>query len=109
MSQDNSQVLKKKANNFLIHQDRLFRRAKKGLRLVSDILTRSIILQGMHDHIGHWDVKSTYKFIASRFWWPKIRAEVSNFVHSCEVSQKAKLDNQEEFQVRIPISGLFST
>ena len=38
---------------------------KKGLQLVPDIPTRSIILQGVHDDIGHWDFKSTYEFIAS--------------------------------------------
>ena len=108
-SQGICQALKKKAKNFLVHQGRLFLRTSKGLRLVPDIPTWSIILQGMHDDIGHWDFKSTYEFIASRFWWPNIRSEVSNFVRSCDVSQRTKLDNREEFRGGIPVSGLFNT
>ena len=38
-----------------------------------------------------------------------MRSEVSNFVRSCDVCQKIKPDNREEFQGRIPISGLFNT
>ena len=34
---------------------------------------------------------------------------ISNFVRSCDICRKTKLDNREEFQSRIPISGLFST
>ena len=93
----------------MVHEDRLFRRTKKGSRQFPDIPTRSIILQGMDDDIGHWDFESTYEFIASRFWWPNIRSEVSNFVRSCDVCQKTKLHNWKEFQRRIPVSGLFST
>ena len=109
MSQDISQVLKKKAKNFLLNQDRLFRRTKKELRLVPDMPTRSIIFQGIHDDTGHWDFKSTYEFIASRFWWTNIRPEISSFVRSNDVCQKTKPYDREEFQIRIPISGLFNT
>ena len=49
--EDVGQALKKK--KFLVHHDRLFRRTKKGLRLVTDIPTRSRILQGMSDDVGH--------------------------------------------------------
>ena len=71
-------------------------------------LVGSIIIQGVHDDIGLWDFKSTCELIASRFWWPKIRYEVSNFVQSFDVCQKTKLDNREEFQFRIPVSRLFN-
>ena len=93
----------------MVHQDRLSRRTEKGLRLVPDIPTRYIILQGMHDDIGDWEFKSTYEFIASRLWWPNIRSEVSNFVRICDVCQRTKPDNREKFQGRIPLSGLFNT
>ena len=99
-SQDISQGLKKNAKNFLIHQYRLIRSTKKGLRLLPDIPTCSITLHGMHVDIGHWDFKSTYEFIASRFCWPNLRFEVSNFVRSCDVYQKTKPGDREEFQGR---------
>ncbi len=80
---------------FLLHEEKLHRRTKKGLRLVSEINMRSKILHGMHDEIGHRDFDAIYDFITTRFWWSKIRPEVMQFVKSCDVCLKTNPQTEE--------------
>ena len=102
-------VLKKKAKDFLVHDERLLRRTKCGIRFVPPIEMRGSILKGLHDEVGHWDFNSTYSFLQDRLWWPNMRHEVASFVKSCDIWQKTKPANRKEFSSRIPIRGLFHT
>ncbi len=101
--------MKKKAKEFLIHDERLFHRTKYGIRFLPHIEMRESILKGLHDEVGNWDLNSTYSFVRDRFWWPNMRQEVANFLKSCDICQKTKPVNRKELAGRIPISGLFHT
>ncbi len=50
--------LKKKAKEFLVHDEKLFRRSKYGIRFGLHIEMREDILKGLHDEVGHWDFNS---------------------------------------------------
>lgn len=63
--------------HYLVYEGMLNRRTPAGIRYIPDLCTRSSILIGIHDEIGHWDFKITYKLNAERFWWPKIRPNVA--------------------------------
>ena len=101
--------VKTKAKDFLVHDERLFRRTKCGIRFVPYIEMRESILKRLHDEVGHWDFNSTQSFVRDRFWWPNMRQEVENFVKSSDTCQKTKLVNRQELAGRILISGLFHT
>ncbi len=88
--------LKRKANNFFVHDERLFHRTKCGIRFVPHIGMRESILKGLHDEVGHRDFNSTYEFVRDRFRWRNIRSEVANFERSCDACQKAKPANRKE-------------
>ncbi len=101
--------LKKKAKDFLVHDERLFRRIKHGIRFVPYIEIRESILKGLHDEVGHWGFNSAYSFVTDRLWWPNMRQEVASFVKSFDTCQKTKSANSKELPGKIPISGLFHT
>ena len=71
-----------KAKNFMVSEERLFRRVKRGLRYVPNIDDRTIILSELHDAIGHWDFEATYKMIADRYWWPSMRGDIAKYVRT---------------------------
>ena len=101
--------VKKKAKDFLVHDERLFRRTKYGIRFLPYIEMKERILKGLHDGVGHWDFNSTYSFVRDRFWWLNMRQEVAKFVKSCDTCQKTKQANRKELAGRILISGIFHT
>ena len=51
--------VKKKAKDFLVHDERLFRRKKYGISFLPYMEMRESILKGLYDEVGHWDSNST--------------------------------------------------
>ena len=64
--------LKRKAKFFLVHDEKIFRRTKYGIRFVLDIEMRGNILKGLHDEDGYWDFNATYQIVTDWFWWPNM-------------------------------------
>ena len=60
--------VKKKAKDFLVHDERLFRRTKYGIRFGPHIEMRESTLKGWYYEVGDWDFNSTYSFVRDRFW-----------------------------------------
>ncbi len=60
--------LKRKAKDFLVHDERLFLRTKYGIWFGPHISMSESILKGLYDEVGHWDFNSTYEFLRDRFW-----------------------------------------
>lgn len=44
---------------------------------------RQLVLQTAHDASGHMGVKKTYKLPLKRFFWPKLKGDVSKYIKSC--------------------------
>ena len=104
-----TQEVKNKAKDFLIQDERLFRRTKYGIRFVTHIEMRASILNRLHDEVGHWDFNSTYTFVRDRFRWPNMRKEVEKLLKSCVTCRKTRPVNRKELAGRIPISGILHT
>jgi hypothetical protein len=53
---------------------------------------RLLLLQEAHGGglMGHFSVKKTNGILAARFFWPKMRRDVVQFVAHCTTFQKAK-------------------
>lgn len=57
-------------------------------------LLRSAVLHDLHDEMGHLGVERTLELTRSRFYWPKMAADIENKLKTCErcVRRKAPAD-----------------
>lgn len=60
------------ANNFLIWYGHLFRRKKGDPEIIANVSKRTDILRFFHDNVGHWNTRTTPKFIQDRFRLPRV-------------------------------------
>lgn len=44
----------------------------------------------LHDELGHWDNEATQRFVQERIWWPRMQADVSHYVKTCDTCQRMK-------------------
>ena len=80
--------------NFRLHKNLVSfmpRGAKRNRWVVPPIL-RAMLLKYFHDapFAGHLGAFKTYCKIAVNFWWPKMRAEIFQYVRRCDLCQRAK-------------------
>ncbi len=66
-------------------------------------------MEGLHDEIGDWDFSKTYKIISDKFWCPKMRPDISQFVRNCDPCQNTNTAKQSTPYGKIPVSVLFYT
>ena len=63
---------------------------------------RKAVLDLAHNEVaGHTGVRKTYDRIVRRFYWPKLRRDVSSYIKSCHVCQLTGKPNQQ-----IPVAPL---
>ncbi len=51
---------------------------------------RQALLLAMHDYIGHWDFRATYRVLSDRYWWPSMRSDVAAHFRTCDRCQETK-------------------
>lgn len=80
-----------RARAFVLRDGVVFRRiysndGSEFLALVLPKALRKDVLHALHDHVtaGHLGVNKTYNKIRRRFYWPKMYAEIRNYVLSCK-------------------------
>ena len=55
-------------------------------------LLRDDVVRSLH-YPAHHGFESTLRRILQRFWWPRIRGDVSTFVRACEVCDRDRCSN----------------
>lgn len=70
-------------NNYVLINDRLYRKTLNGNRLVVPSLARWKIVQMHHDDIGHTGFKRSTDLIKNDFWFPKMSRFIRKYVSSC--------------------------
>lgn len=70
-------------NNYILVDDRLYRKTLNGNRLVVPGPARWKIVQMHHDEIGHVGLKRSMDLIKSEFWFPKMTRFIRKYVTSC--------------------------
>jgi RNase H-like domain found in reverse transcriptase/Integrase zinc binding domain len=99
MTDSQYQQFRKKAQNFLVRDELLFKRPRHRSipprRVVGMKEERVKILIEMHDEKGHFGQKATYNLIAKRYQWKGMYTNVVEWVKRCERCQKR---DQHRFQ-----------
>ncbi|CAH2093270.1 unnamed protein product [Euphydryas editha] len=70
-------------NNYVILDNRLYRKTLNGNRLVVPGPARWKIVQMHHDEIGHVGLKRCTDLIKKEFWFPKMTRFIRKYVTSC--------------------------
>lgn len=82
-----SVLLNKEASKLLIQNNLLYRKVEKnGTEVKQLVLPREyvpMVLRSLHDESGHLGLDKTIKLIRSRFYWPKMGAEVEPYIKNC--------------------------
>lgn len=84
------------AKNFMVWDGQLFRRTKYGTRVVAGKAVRTKIMRILHDSVGHWDFRTTFNFAQDQAYWPRMVADVYEYVSYCDACQlKQKGSNMD--------------
>jgi hypothetical protein len=90
---------KNKALQYTVIDRDLYRLGKKGIpmRLVIDgPEDRREVIRSCHEESGHKGKESTYRKVATRFWWDGCYSDCQKYVLSCVACQKRDGTRQEE-------------
>jgi hypothetical protein len=81
-------------DNFQVQRDRLcyYPKGARRRRWIVPVSLRPMLLKYFNDSVllGHLGARKTFQKIATNFWWPKMRAEIFNYVRRCYLCQRAK-------------------
>ncbi|POW02507.1 hypothetical protein PSTT_11742 [Puccinia striiformis] len=100
--------IKHKSETFFISDGKLKRRKKPFPQVViSSHRNQKIILDTLHEELGHRGVEETYRRCKLRFWWPNMRKNVIDWVKSCKACQKRSLVKPMELKHATGKSTIF--
>ena len=82
----------KENENFVVVDGILFRliiKRNNGMKSKVPYIPASMIsrvLEAFHDHpmSGHFGIKRTFLKLRTRFWWPNMRASITDYIASCQ-------------------------
>lgn len=75
--------LKEFTNNYVLRDDKLYRRVGRKLKWVVPHGARWRICQMNHDEAGHFAVEKTLEKISADYWFPKMKRFVTKYVAAC--------------------------
>lgn len=82
------QLMLREWDHFRLRNDLLFRtRMSDGqtvFQLVLPEVVRPLVLQKLHDDMGHLGIERTLDLVRSRFYWPRMPLEVERKIKTCE-------------------------
>lgn len=69
------------------------------LQLVLPEKLRPMVLECLHDRMGHMGIERTLDLVRSRFYWPRMAVDVEKKVRTCNqcVNGKRRLKNQRRW------------
>ena len=75
-------------NNILVRRRQIG--SKCYFQLVSPQELRNQVLTSLHDHMGHMGMERTLDLVRTRFYWPRMSADVYTKIKTCERCVKRK-------------------
>ncbi|XP_058492814.1 uncharacterized protein LOC131464383 [Solea solea] len=85
-------------NRLELHNQVLYRRRQDGGRVTHQLVLpeelRAVVLQSLHNDMGHLGIERTLDLVRTRFYWPKMAADVEKKVKTCDrcIRRKAQPD-----------------
>lgn len=80
-------VLLREWNRLELHDGVLYRKRKDGdqvtYQLVLPEVLRESVLQSLHNDMGHMGIDRTLDLVRTRFYWPRLSADVERKVNTC--------------------------
>ncbi|KAL3992407.1 methyl-CpG-binding domain protein 2 [Sarotherodon galilaeus] len=81
-------LLQREANKLVITDGVLYRKVQRqpGREIHQLVLPRehvAMVLRSLHDESGHLGVDKTVELIRDRFYWPRMSAEVEQYIRNC--------------------------
>ena len=88
-SEINKRKFKRRAENFLLRNERIYRRNGDNIPqlVVETVDERLKYLRDAHEMTGHRGTQPTFKRIWDTMWWPRLFADVEWHVKSCHACQ----------------------
>lgn len=88
----------KSKENLLMYQDeRDSGEVKERLCVPRGEGLRESLIREAHETLlgGHFGIERTYDCLASRFYWPRMKASVKSYINKCETCHRVKASNQK--------------
>ena len=68
----------------------IYKDNEKYVQLVLPECLKLIVLEELHDNMGHQGIERTEGLIRSRFCWPSLHKDVTEHIQKCERCQTSK-------------------
>ncbi|XP_061127111.1 uncharacterized protein LOC133147011 [Syngnathus typhle] len=82
-----STLLNKEASKLIIRENLLYRNVQRNGSPVHQLVLPkeyvTMVLKSLHDESGHLGIDKTLELLRDRFYWPKMGAEVEQYVKNC--------------------------
>src|SRR4051812_44756917 len=93
--------LRKKAIHYFVRQNKLYKKNRKENERPQRVITtteREIIIYNMHsDHLaGHFGKTKTIQRTLSRYYWPTLGKDISEYIATCDICQRRGKPNRQE-------------
>ncbi|XP_041963296.1 uncharacterized protein LOC121720890 [Alosa sapidissima] len=80
--------LQREGNKLVLMNQLLYRKTKtaagkEGFQLVLPKQFRPMVIEALHDDCGHLGTERTLALARDRFYWPKMAADISQYVQTC--------------------------
>lgn len=98
-----SQKFVRRATRYFMKNGRMYRRSTIGvpLKVIFNPDTRKSIIFDAHDRQGHKGVQAVWELLRQRFYWPRMRADVSFHAQTCH---RCQLRSTKKMHVPITVS-----
>lgn len=101
--------LLRQANSYTVVGKWLLQRTTDGLRVLPPVNKIRMIVNAFHDAVRYWGATATLERLKSRFWWPIIVRELSDYVKSFHEYQLCENRSNIFCGNKQPVEGLFSS
>uniref|UniRef100_A0A8P4K456 Gypsy retrotransposon integrase-like protein 1 n=1 Tax=Dicentrarchus labrax TaxID=13489 RepID=A0A8P4K456_DICLA len=75
-------------NRLELHNEVLYRRHQASGRVTHQLVLpeerRAVVMQSLHNDMGHLGIERTLDLVRTRFYWPKMAADVEKKVKTCD-------------------------
>ena len=98
----------KDSEHFKLVRGVLYRATPEGLRLAIPVSQRKMMIWSAHDSLMslHQGRTKTVRKLQTKYWWPKLRTDVGNYIAECDACQRKKTPRN---LMRVPLKNQMAT